>query len=282
MQDDDDPRLPATTDQPASDAPPPEGQEPEGDQQPEQVETDEDQVPTTDEGAEGDDDGQEQPAEDRRRKLSTPERTRRALERLRAENAELRSRVAPIGDVKAEVERRLGPPPKEADFNGDYSEYSFARTAYETDKRQLTRQLQDQSARDQASQGDRMRELVDTHRERIDDFRERAPDYDDVIKNATFTEVGRHVMELIFESEQGPALEYYLAKNPRTAERLSTMTPTRAAKEIGRIEASLSQPSQRSQIPRAPRPIAPLRGGASPPSQEASLNAYIRKKYGDR
>lgn len=279
MQDEDD--VPGV--QPQDDAAPPEDtNEPEAEA--EEAE-DEGTAETEAEEPEGDtedaesDDGEEAPQA--KKGPSRSERYQRQIERLRQENAELRGRVTAVSDVKAEVDRIVGPPPKESDFGGDYTAYATALTAYETDKRITTRHVQAQVARDQSTRADRMAERVEAHRERIEDFRQVAPDFDDVMKGAAGVNVAPHVEDLILDSDYSAGVQYYLAKNPRAVDRLNQMTERQAAREFGRIEASLSQPSQRTQS-RAPRPIRPLVGGAAAPSQEQRIDAYTRRRYGDR
>jgi hypothetical protein len=45
----------------------------------------------------------------------------------------------------------------------------------------------------------------------------------------------------LLESDLGPQLAYHFAKNPDVLMRLNSMNPTAAAREIGRLEATLGQ-----------------------------------------
>lgn len=50
--------------------------------------------------------------------------------------------------------------------------------------------------------------------------------------------------ELLFDSEQGPDIAYYLASNPDEAVKLAAKSPAAQAKEFGRLEAVFSSTSQ--------------------------------------
>lgn len=103
--------------------------------------------------------------------------------------------------------------------------------------------------------------------ERQSVVRQALPDYDEVLAS-TDVQVSEHVQEVLLESEHGPALAYHLAKNPDEAERISALSPLAAARALGRIEASLSSPTQApapaavapKTVTKAPAPITPLRG----------------------
>jgi hypothetical protein len=83
--------------------------------------------------------------------------------------------------------------------------------------------------------------VQETFSGRVTEFVKTAPDYVDVVGNSDVP-VANHVAEHIMDSDVGPQLAYHLAKNPDQALRLNAMSPTAAAREIGRIEATLAKP----------------------------------------
>jgi hypothetical protein len=98
-------------------------------------------------------------------------------------------------------------------------------------------------------------------------------------------------------SPYGPALAYACAKGvlANDAEAISTVnvlqhgSSEQVAQVIGRFEANFEsrlrayqQPQQQPQgkrVTSAPPPMKPLKGAASPPSDDARLESFLRKTY---
>lgn len=224
---------------------------------------------------------------DKPRKRSRYDRLRDKTARLEAELAELRARSAPVGAnaneatvLQAEVDRLIGEKPKEADFNGDYLAFERAQTAYEAARR-VAEMTARQSLEKQRALVERDRsEMVEIYRDRIENARKGIPDYDAVLSKAT-TEVAPHVGEVILTDEDGPLIAYHLAKHPDKLTRLNRMSPLEAAREIGRIAASLSSP--KAPVTNAPPPVKPVGSAAraAPPDlSKMSMEEYaaFRKK----
>lgn len=70
------------------------------------------------------------------------------------------------------------------------------------------------------------------------------------------------MVELIAESSEGPQLAYYLANNREIAAQIASLPPMLAAREMGRIEAKLSQP--------APKPVPVSKAPPPPPKVEVT------------
>jgi hypothetical protein len=237
----------------------------------------------------GDDAGSEDKPEDGKvededkpkKKLSGSERLKRRLAAVEAENAALRSRSGD-GEVNAgELERRIGKPPKEDDFKGDYLAYERALTAYELDKRQVTREMRGEIDRANQARVDRRREASEDHLERVEEFKTKVKDYDETLKSAAGIKVSPLIEELILDSDKSAHLVYHLAKNPDRIARLNDMSEREAAREIGRIESRLSLPNPKTAT-QAPPPVKSVKGGASPSSPEKDLDAWLSKTYGKK
>jgi hypothetical protein len=69
--------------------------------------------------------------------------------------------------------------------------------------------------------------------------------------------------EAIQSSEAGPDLAYWLGSNPKEAERIANLSPLMQAKEIGRIEAKLSDNPPVKKTTSAPTPISPVTARSS-------------------
>lgn len=108
------------------------------------------------------------------------------------------------------------------------------------------------------------------------------PDYNDVVGSSE-VRILDHVQDAVMESERGPELVYQMAKNPALADQLNKMSPSRAALELGRLEASLETPVAKS-ASKAPAPITPIVPGGTTKVDlsKADMDTYIaeRRKQG--
>lgn len=109
------------------------------------------------------------------------------------------------------------------------------------------------------------------------------PDYDTVVGTSDIP-VAEHVRDALLDSERGPELAYHLASNPEFATQLNSMSPTRAALELGRLESSLDVTPAPKPISKAPAPITPITTGTNVKIDlsKASMDDYIaeRRKQG--
>ena len=98
-------------------------------------------------------------------------------------------------------------------------------------------------------------------------------DYDTVIAQAP---ISQEVAKLLFDSDRGHEVAYYLGQNVTEAMGIATMTPTQAARELGRIEATLDAATRKSPKPKpksttaAPPPPTTQSGGEGVPSVDPS------------
>lgn len=184
------------------------------------------------------------------------------LEALRRSGGETKPVVA---KPAVEVE---DPEPKEEDFatTGEYIKAVRAYDAKQTDKlvdKKLAEREQKQTTQSEEQKrhkafAEKLQAFVDTE----------APDYDEVI-NASGVRANNAMQAAINESDIGPALVYYLAKNEEEAERIYNLSPIKAAVAMGRIEASLAKQETVAEgaeklptpppISKAPPPTNPVR-----------------------
>ncbi len=133
----------------------------------------------------------------------------------------------------AEEKARQDPPkedkrPEQGDFE-NYDDYVEALADWKT--RGTTRQIMAEE-REQVRAAERQRQVD----ERFEAARKRIPDFDEVVDSGHAAE---HVIDIIGDSDLVAELAYHLGKNPETARKLSAMSPTAAAREIGKIEARI-------------------------------------------
>ena len=117
---------------------------------------------------------------------------------------------------------------------------------------------------------------AETFEERVHQARSRMQDFDTVVGQSP-VEVAAHIRESILDSDRGPELAYHLAKHPQEAQRLSSMHPLQAARELGRLEASFDTPAPAEPaepaaaarpVPNAPPPTRPAASGRTAPTTD--------------
>ena len=173
----------------------------------------------------------------------------------------------------AEVERLRQPPPtapeaepKLDDFNGDYLAFEKASVAFAA-KQAIRAELATQRQQDLAAkQAESRHEAVQDFFERAEEAKGKLPDFDAAIDTmyGSMGPLPETVRDLLADSDTGPLILYHLAKNPGVARDLYSAGPIDAARQIGQLEAKMTLPKARN-VTKAPPPIAPAKGGATPP-----------------
>lgn len=184
----------------------------------------------------------------------------------RAERAEARAR---------ELEGKLKPPV--ADDYTDPAKLNADQIAYAMKQSRL-QDLKDEHA-DAAKEADSARALA--WFERAEAFKAEHPDFETVAHNAP---IGRETSLMVADMEDGPAVAYFLGKNPAKARQIEAMPERARAFELGKIAAQATMPAPRK-ITTAPTPInsvAGKSGGSSDNPAEMDMDRYVqwRKKGG--
>jgi hypothetical protein len=125
------------------------------------------------------------------------------------------------------------------------------------------------------------------HKAREAEFSKVADDYQDVVFNPSLS-ISQTMAEIATEMDDGPAVLYYLGKNPDIADRIATLPPLSAAREMGRIEAKLASAPKPDKVSKAPTPPPKIGGidaalkvsATSPDSDKLSTDQWLaaRKK----
>ena len=107
-------------------------------------------------------------------------------------------------------------------------------------------------------------EILETYHEREEEARNKYEDFEQVAYNPRLP-ITQMMAQTIQASDIGPEMAYYLGTNPKEADRISKLPPFLQAKEIGKIEAKLSDNPPVKKSTSAPPPIAPIapRGGTA-------------------
>lgn len=149
----------------------------------------------------------------------------------------------------------------------DYGEFVEALADWKADQK-VSERLSARDADAAKSADQRVQETKQqTFAERQASVKTSIPDYDAVVGSADVA-ISPHLSEAILDSDKGPELVYHLAKNPAEAARLSALSPLAAARELGRIEATLEKPAKA--VTKAPAPMKPTAGTGSSATTDPS------------
>lgn len=151
------------------------------------------------------------------------------------------------------------PDPEKFSTHADYVE---ALTDWKTERKFMERDQKLEKSKLQIEQD----KLARAYQERVKTFSEKNKDFSEVLSELNGVFVSPAVREIIFTSDNGPAIAYELAKNRDEFERVNKLSPLAAAKELGRIEARFSsnpspEKNEPKKITNAPKPIDPVGAG---------------------
>lgn len=225
---------------------------------------------------EGEDDGEAE----RPKKRSGIHRMQEKIARLEAELATRSQPVGDSGDRAKAVEKEIGAPPKEADFE-DYVAYEDAKAEYRIRKALAEQRVADREANASKSQLQARQEAIEAFQDRMEDAREKIPDFDTVVKGAKDREIKSHVQDLVVDSEKGGLLAYYLAKYPAELTKLNGMSPIQAAKAVGALEHRLT-PVKPKAATTAPAPAKPVTGAAAAGLDPSKMSMAEYEKWRSR
>lgn len=183
-------------------------------------------------------------------------------ERERAEQAEQKARELEL-KLNPPKNGEIGPEPQPSDYTDAFL-YAKDLAEWSTGKALKERDVQEQEKR----AADARELVVKTWTERQEAVKSEIPDYEEVMASADSIMVSNEVRDAIIESENGPQLAYYLAKNPQEAESLAKLSVQGALIRLGKLEAKLETPDKSAPAPeisKAPAPIAPIKTTNSVP-----------------
>ena len=168
-------------------------------------------------------------------------------------------------ELQAQLEAARKTPPKEEkapnrdDFD-DYDSYQQA-IAEHTAKRVVNEyKASEEKARKQQEEQKVQAQRVTAWQNHADKVSEKYDDGEDILEFfASEVSLSPVALEAVLESDLGGEIAYYLGKNDAEMERISKLSFTRQAIEIGKLEASISNGSIK-QASKASKPIDPVSG----------------------
>lgn len=157
--------------------------------------------------------------------------------------------------TKEKQEAKGKPHPDDFDTHEEYVE---ALIDWKAERKLQEREVKERENRIKAEQ----ERLISEYQKRVDVFKKDHPDFDEVIEEAGDIKLSLTVQETILSSELGPHLAYALAKDPDELERINRLPPIAAARELGKLEARLSESPKETKprITKAPPPPRPVSG----------------------
>jgi hypothetical protein len=219
---------------------------------------------------------------DKPAKLTRNQRLQRKAARLATMVAEQQAEIEALRAKSSDTSDQ----PKEADFNGDYVAYQTELAAWKA-ARKVGEKFDEQRASDAEKRIAEARQTA-AHEflERAEELKPSIADFNETFE--VFAKAGgkfaEHVIEELHDSERGPELAYHLAKSPHITASLNQMSPRDAAREIGRIEATLPSLPQPKKQTKAPPPLAPPAGGAAAPkdisaaAKSDDISAFVKMR----
>lgn len=155
-----------------------------------------------------------------------------------------------------------------ADF--EYDESKYAEHLRETLRTSLSQEARAAAKAELAAERERQAAEARKagYRTRVNEFAKTVEDFDEVAGNPRLA-ISPDMAEVIQESDDGPALAYYLGKNPDVADKIAQLPPKAAARELGKIEARLAferEKAKSEKVSKAPPPPPKVDGTAEVPA----------------
>ena len=177
-----------------------------------------------------------------------------------------------VAEQKAKIERKVRrelaqaaeaasrPAPQRPDPNDfvDAETYAEALAEHKVEEKLAQREQQQRQTTVEA-----------TYAEREEDARTKYDDFERVVYNDDL-KITPLMAEAIKSSDIGPDIAYHLGKNPEESARISGLSPIAQAREIGKLEASLSANPVVKKVSSAPAPIKPVGSRSTTPNISTS------------
>jgi len=195
------------------------------------------------------------------KKKRRPSRRDREIAMLRQQNERIERQLAELAQQRAQPQQELVEP-DQSDFV-DYDQYLKARDEYSREMGRREAKAQDEQARQKEAERRTAEDLSRRAQTMAETGAKKYEDFAEVAFNPSNFDPSEQLAQLIIESDMAADVAYHLGSNPDEAQRLETMTPTAAAREIGRIEARLSQKPARKPTAASP-PVPTVKKGGSP------------------
>lgn len=187
----------------------------------------------------------------------------RVKAKLAAKEAELAAKEAEIAALKAAKDGVRDAPKGKPDLK-DYDEKTWdqyiADVAEWTAEQKLETKLKEREAKskEEALRSETTKRQNE-YKAKAEEFAKSAPDFHEVVESYDGP-WNQTIAQALLDSDVGPEIAYYLAKNPDEAEKLDGMNYGQVSRFMGRIEAKLESPKSEVKTTKAPPPLSVPRG----------------------
>jgi hypothetical protein len=188
---------------------------------------------------------------------------------LREQLLKAQGQKPPEAKEASKVEATSAPKPDDFD---SYDDYVSARIKHEAKELRAAEKAEEESKR----RVEERKSRADTHNKRVDDYRKDNPEFDENLADffedqGTNFNLSMALEELITESDIGAKVLHELVKNPTEFVRINSLGAMGVAREIGRLEAKLSNTPQSKTTEvtktktttKAPPPARPLNASSA-------------------
>lgn len=216
-----------------------------------------------------------------KREITIERNKRRAAEEKATQLQQDLSRALEAISTKAEAKKVETDDPRPARHQfDDPDSYDEALINWSSRRAEQLARAEERQRVSQESQKAQMERTQAQWSDRRATFMADHPDFEAVAERDDL-QISLPMAQAMLESEDGPAVAYYLGQNPETAARIAKLDPIQAVREIGKIEARLSAQSEAPTPSRKPDPIKPVgsRSNAGPksPDQE-TMEEYAARR----
>lgn len=193
------------------------------------------------------------------------------IDKQTAKLAEMERLLAEKEAVLLKAQPQQTDAPKEEDF-ATYEEFLKAQGRWEVVQEQKTEQQKQAQADRDAAYQKTMAERKAMFEEKEVEFKKLTPDYDEKVKDveesiSLLTDKQKSSTEfqvfrdMLFSSDNMPALTYELGKNPDLLDKMLTMNPLQIARQIARLELQIENAPKQQHKP-VTAPPTPISSGS--------------------
>jgi hypothetical protein len=198
-------------------------------------------------------------------------KARAALEAERAQTEKWRQEALKVSKPAEEKQVTAEGKPDPEKFES-YADYLEALTDWKVEQREKDREAKARTERVQSEQ----QKVAETYKARVSEFEKTHDDFHEVIESSQVV-AGPTLVAAILDSDMGPAIAYELAKNEEEFERINSLSPLAAAREIGKLEAKLKSAQEKpaaKTTTKAPAPISQVGKGSAKVAKDPDNMPY--------
>lgn len=191
------------------------------------------------------------------------------LAKERRKRQELETRVRVTEELALKGRPEASPPPQPADGEPrresfpDYESYLEARAEWKAEKKVEERFLKQREEEARTRTETESRRQADDFRAKAEKFAAKTEDFYAVVSESDAPMTQAMAQAIASADEAGPAIAYFLAKNPQEAERIAGLSEASQAREIWKLEQKVGSEQPTKSPSKAPAPIEPVKGAKS-------------------